>query len=426
MENEIRMTKLASCAGCGAKVGAGTLAKLLKGLPSVYDERLLVGYDTSDDACVYKISDDLVLVETLDFFPPIVDDPFMFGQIAAANAISDIYAMGAEPKLALNIMAVSPQMPDGAVREVLRGGYTKAAEAGVIISGGHTIRDTEPKYGLSVTGFAHPDRIRLNCTPHAGDVLILTKALGTGIISTANKADMVSKETYAKAVAQMAELNRAGSEIAGKYDVHSITDVTGFGLMGHTGEMANGGNVTAVIESANVPLLPEVLSLAEIGILPEGMYRNRNFAEPFSESAPNVTRAMMDVLFDPQTSGGLLLAVAEKDAPALLAELTDKVPHAGRDLRSARRRRKGALPRDEGKPQSLRLPVRRDADLRHDRDLPAEHPVLVGAARVFPRAALSADFRCAPTSPVGKDRKKAARAAHRFGRGHRGELDPPF
>ena len=221
-------------------------------------------------------------------------------------------------------------MPDEAVREVLRGGYTKAAEAGVIISGGHTIRDPEPKYGLSVTGFAHPDKIRLNCTPRAGDVLILTKALGTGIISTANKADMVSEETYAKAVAQMAELNRAGSEIAGKYDVHSITDVTGFGLMGHTGEMANGGNVTAVIESANVPLLPEVLSLAEIGILPEGMYRNRNFAEPFSESAPSVTRAMMDVLFDPQTSGGLLLAVAEKDAPALLAELTDKVPHAAR------------------------------------------------------------------------------------------------
>ena len=210
MENEIRMTKLASCAGCGAKVGAGTLAKLLKGLPSVYDERLLVGYDTSDDACVYKISDELVLVETLDFFPPIVDDPFMFGQIAAANAISDIYAMGAQPKLALNIMAVSPQMPDEAVREVLRGGYTKAAEAGVIISGGHTIRDPEPKYGLSVTGFAHPDKIRLNCTPRAGDVLILTKALGTGIISTANKADMVSEETYAKAVAQIGKLDITG------------------------------------------------------------------------------------------------------------------------------------------------------------------------------------------------------------------------
>ena len=165
MENEIRMTKLASCAGCGAKVGAGTLAKLLQGLPSVYDENLLVGYDTSDDACVYKISDDLVLVNTLDFFPPIVDDPFMFGQIAAANAISDVYAMGATPKLALNIMAVSPQMPDEAVREVLRGGYTKAAEAGVIISGGHTIRDPEPKYGLSVSGY-HVKAVSLGAYPH--------------------------------------------------------------------------------------------------------------------------------------------------------------------------------------------------------------------------------------------------------------------
>ena len=328
MENEIRMTKLASCAGCGAKVGAGTLAKLLKDLPTVYDENLLVGYDTSDDACVYKVSDDLVLVNTLDFFPPIVDDPFMFGQIAAANAISDVYAMGATPKLALNIMAVSPQMPDEAVREVLRGGYTKAAEAGVIISGGHTIRDPEPKYGLSVSGFARPEEIRLNCTPRAGDVLILTKALGTGIISSANKVDMVSREVYQKAVEQMATLNRAGCEIARKFEVHSITDVTGFGLMGHTSEMANGGGVTAVIDSAKVPLLPEVLSLAEMGILPEGMYRNRSFAEPFSQVGPGVSRALMDVLFDPQTSGGLLMAVAEKDADAMLAQLTDKVPHA--------------------------------------------------------------------------------------------------
>ena len=330
MENEIRMTKLASCAGCGAKVGAGTLAKLLQGLPTVRDENLLVGYDTSDDACVYKVSDELVIVETLDFFPPIVDDPFMFGQIAAANAISDIYAMGAVPKLALNIMAVSKEMSDEAVREVLRGGYTKAAEAGVMISGGHTIRDVEPKYGLSVTGFARPEEIRLNCTPRVGDVLILTKALGTGVISTANKVDMVSKETYARAVNQMAELNRVPAETARKYAVHSLTDVTGFGLMGHTSEMANGGALTAVIESSRVPMLPEVLSLAEMGILPEGMYRNRQFAEPFSEIAPGVSRAVQDILFDPQTSGGLLMAVDEKDADALLAELSDKVPAAAR------------------------------------------------------------------------------------------------
>ena len=171
--------------GCTAKLGAGVLSRVLEKLPrGEQDPSLLVGYDSRDDAAVYKISDDTAIVQTLDFFPPMVDDPYTFGQIAAANALSDIYAMGAQPRLALNIMAVSPQMPDEAVREVLRGGYTKAAEAGVIISGGHTIRDPEPKYGLSVTGFAHPDKIRLNCTPRAGDVLILTKALGTGILAS--------------------------------------------------------------------------------------------------------------------------------------------------------------------------------------------------------------------------------------------------
>jgi len=328
MENEIRMTKLAECAGCGAKVGAGTLSKLLQGLPLVQDENLLVGYDTSDDAAVYKISDELVAVQTLDFFPPIVDDPYMFGQIAACNAISDIYAMGATPKLALNIMEVSPQMTDEAVREVLRGGYEKAAEAGVIICGGHTIQSTEPKYGLSVTGFAHPSQIRLNCTPREGDVLLLTKPLGVGVISTANKVDMVSPETYAKAVKQMATLNRRGCEIAARYEVHSCTDVTGFGLMGHSCEMAMGGGVTAVIESGKVPLLPEVLDLANMGILPQGMYRNRNFAEPHTVAEAQVSRAVQDLLYDPQTSGGLLLAVAEKDAEALLRELEGQVPHA--------------------------------------------------------------------------------------------------
>ena len=317
--------------GCTAKLGAGVLSRILEKLPrGEKDPDLLVGYDSRDDAAVYRITDNIALVQTVDFFPPMVDDPYTFGQIAATNALSDVYAMGGEVKTALNLVCFPEDMDLNVLGEILLGGAEKVAEAGGSLAGGHSIADSGVKYGLSVTGFAHPDKIRLNCTPRAGDVLILTKALGTGIISTANKADMVSEETYAKAVAQMAELNRAGSEIAGKYDVHSITDVTGFGLMGHTGEMANGGNVPAVIESANVPLLPEVLSLAEIGILPEGMYRNRNFAEPFSESAPSVTRAMMDVLFDPQTSGGLLLAVAEKDAPALLAELTDKVPHAAR------------------------------------------------------------------------------------------------
>ena len=297
----------------------------------MFDPRLLVGYDSSDDACVYSVSDDVAVIETVDFFTPIVDDPYLFGQIAAANALSDVYAMGGVPKLAMNLLCVPSCLPLDTVRAILEGGHDKAVEAGCVIAGGHTIQDDEPKYGLCVTGFVHPQHILKNIGAQPGDVLVLTKALGVGVITTALKAALADDSARDAAYASMAALNaKAAQAVREVSRVHACTDVTGFGLMGHTGEMANGGNVTAVIESANVPLLPEVLSLAEIGILPEGMYRNRNFAEPFSESAPNVTRAMMDVLFDPQTSGGLLLAVAEKDAPALLAELTDKVPHAAR------------------------------------------------------------------------------------------------
>ena len=208
MQGDIKMSKLASCGGCGAKVGAGMLSQILQGIPTVKDENLLVGYDTSDDAAVYRVSDDLAIVQTLDFFPPIVDDPYMFGQIAAANAISDIYAMGATPKIALNIMTVTPQMYKEVIHEVLRGGYEKAYEAGVIIAGGHTINDQEPKYGLSVTGFARPDEIRMNCTPLEGDVLILTKPLGIGITTTANRAELAPPELYQRAVKQMATLNK--------------------------------------------------------------------------------------------------------------------------------------------------------------------------------------------------------------------------
>lgn len=328
MENEIRMTKLASCAGCGAKVGAGTLAKLLKGLPSVYDERLLVGYDTSDDACVYKISDELVLVETLDFFPPIVDDPFMFGQIAAANAISDVYAMGGEPRLALNVMCVSPQMDREAVHGVLRGGYEKAYEAGTIITGGHTIQDKEPKYGLAVSGFVHPGRILRNDRARPGDVLILTKALGIGVTTTAAKAGLADPDLYRQAVEQMRTLNKTARDIMVNFDVGSCTDVTGFGLLGHSLEMARGGGATVVIESGRVPFLPGVRALAEMGLLPEGMYRNRHFAESSTRVQGEVPLAIQDLLYDPQTSGGLLIAVAEQDAQELLTALKDRIPCA--------------------------------------------------------------------------------------------------
>lgn len=331
MKCDIKMTKLASCGGCGAKVGAGMLSQILQGIPTHRDPNLLVGYDTSDDASVYKISDDLVLVQTLDFFPPIVDDPFMFGQIAAANSISDIYAMGATPKLAMNIMTVRPDMSKEVIHEILRGGYDKAYEAGVIITGGHTINDVEPKYGLSVSGFARPEEVQMNSTAREGDVLILTKPLGIGIITTANKAELAAPALYERAVHQMATLNKAACEIARKYTVHSMTDVTGFALMGHATEMARGGDTTIVLESGNVPVLPGVMELAEMGLIPEGAYRNRHFAEPSAFAEEQVSVAMQDILYDPQTSGGLLIAVRQEDAPQLLRELQDckDVPGAG-------------------------------------------------------------------------------------------------
>ena len=325
--SEIKMTKLAECAGCGAKVGAGMLAALLGDIPTIKDENLLVGFDTSDDAAIYQVSEDLALVQTLDFFPPIVDDPFTFGQIAAANAISDIYAMGGEPKIALNILCIPKDLPNEAVHAILSGGYSKAAEAGVIIAGGHSIHDKEPKYGLSVTGFIHPKKILCNNAAREGDVLILTKALGTGILNTAQKAEMLEPEQYAPVVAQMATLNKAARDIMMKYDVHSCTDVTGFSLMGHSLEMTK-GKVTAVIDSSAVPILEGAVDFAMMGLCPEGMYRNRHYAEAHVKVMPGVSREIMDVLFDPQTSGGLLIAVSETDAAMMLEEMRSNVPAA--------------------------------------------------------------------------------------------------
>lgn len=328
MSSDIKMTKLAKCAGCGAKVGAGTLSKLLGGLPVHRDERLLVGYDTSDDASVYRITDDLVLVQTLDFFPPIVDDPYTFGQIAAANALSDIFAMGAEAKLAMNILCISPQMDDEAVHELLRGGYEKVYEAGAIITGGHTIQGEEPKYGLSVSGFAHPEHFLKNCSACPGDMLILTKPLGIGIITTAAKADLASPEVYQQAVKNMCTLNKTARDIMMHFSVHSCTDVTGFGLLGHVCEMAEGSNATIELYWEHIPCLPGVYELAQMGILPEGMYRNRKFAQSRVCADQEIDLAMQDILYDPQTSGGLLIAVDQKDAQHLLHALQDCIPCA--------------------------------------------------------------------------------------------------
>ena len=329
MENEIKLTKLANCAGCGAKVGAGVLAQLLEGIQVHSDPNLLVGFDKSDDASVYKLSEELALVQTVDFFPPIADDPYTFGAIAAANALSDVYAMGGEPKLALNIMAIPKKMPKEAVHELLRGGYDKVYEAGALITGGHSILDEEPKYGLAVTGFVHPEKLLSNSGAQPGDVLFLTKPIGIGILTTAAKVDMVSEETYAKALQQMMTLNKSARDVIVNYRVHACTDVTGFGLLGHACEMAQGSDVELQLRVDQIDLIPEALELATIGILPEGMYRNRDFAESFVD-AGRVSLAKQDMLYDPQTSGGLLIAVHPEDADAMYADLKNAVLSAQR------------------------------------------------------------------------------------------------
>lgn len=328
METEVKLTKLAKCAGCGAKVGAGTLASLLKDIKIHTDERLLVGFDKSDDASVYMINDETALVQTVDFFPPIVDEPFLFGQIAAANALSDVYAMGAEPRLALNIMCLPENMGRKTVQEILRGGYSKAYEAGVIITGGHTIHTSEPVYGLAVSGFCHPKQVLTNSGAKAGDVLILTKPLGVGIVMTAAKAELADGSLVKKVTGQMSELNKAARDVMVKYPVHSCTDVTGFGLIGHSFEMAQGSGVSIHIMAKEVPYHKEALELAEMGLIPAGAYRNREYAETGVTASDKVSRAELDILYDPQTSGGLLFAIPEKEAQDCLAELRESIPVA--------------------------------------------------------------------------------------------------
>ena len=327
MNNEIKLTKLANCAGCGAKVGAGVLSQLLEGIRVHSDPNLLVGFDKSDDASVYRISDELALVQTVDFFPPIADDPYTFGAIAATNALSDVYAMGGEPKLALNIMAVPADMPKEVVHEILRGGYDKVYEAGALITGGHSILDPEPKYGLAVTGFVHPDRVLTNSGAKPGDVLLFTKPIGIGILTTAAKAELADASTMAKALRLMTTLNKSARDAMVKYRVHACTDVTGFGLLGHTCEMAQGSDVQITLRTGDMDLIGESLEFARMGLLPEGMYRNRQFAEKYVDGGA-VELAVQDMLYDPQTSGGLLIAVDPDDAPALFAELQSCVPSA--------------------------------------------------------------------------------------------------
>ena len=330
METQAKLTKLATCAGCGAKMGAGTLAKMLEGFKTHADPRLMVGYDKSDDASVYRISEDLALIQTTDFFPPIVDDPYLYGKIAATNALSDVYAMGGEPKLALNILCAAESMEDKTIREILRGGYDAVYDAGAIITGGHTIKGAEPIYGLAVSGFVHPDKVLTNSNARPGDVLILTKPLGVGILTTAAKAEMADEKVMARIYRQMATLNKAARDIMVNYPVHSCTDVTGFGLLGHSYEMAQGSGCTLHIESDRVPYHPEALELADMGLIPAGAYRNRDYAQPGVKVCAEIPLALQDIFYDPQTSGGLLIALPAEAAGACLAEMQACIPQAAR------------------------------------------------------------------------------------------------
>ena len=295
----------------------------MSGLPRTADPNLLVGFDESDDAAVYRVSDDIAMVQTVDFFPPVVDDPYTFGQIAAANALSDVYAMGGVPKLAMNLLAFPSCLPLEAVGEILAGGASKVAEAGAVIAGGHSIEDPEPKYGLCVTGLVHPDRVLTNSGAKEGDILVLTKPLGTGILTTAAKAELLEERDYREMVAVMTALNRAAAEAAVPLRPNACTDITGFGLMGHAKELAEGSGLTVELWPSRVPILPKALELARDGIIPAGAYRNLDFAGPEVETAGEFPQEVLDCLYDPQTAGGLLVSIPEDRAEELLRRLAD-------------------------------------------------------------------------------------------------------
>lgn len=309
--------------GCTAKLGAGVLSKVLGMLPKgSVDENLLIGYDSKDDAAVYKVSDDVAIVQTLDFFPPMVDDPYIFGQIAATNALSDVFAMGGEVKTALNIVCFPEDMDLNILGKILQGGAEKVIEAGGTLAGGHSIADDGVKYGLSVTGIVHPDKIYANNRAEAGDVLVLTKKLGVGIICTANRIGEASEESMAEAVASMTMLNKTAAEISRTFRVHACTDITGFGFLGHLHEMLDGKHSCQVFAN-QMPVMQNVLEYADEFYLTAAAQKNRNHVEQYVQFE-NIPFAMEEVLFDPQTSGGLLLAVHPADAEVMLLEMQEK------------------------------------------------------------------------------------------------------
>lgn len=315
-----KKTIFCSSGGCTAKLGAKVLDKILGKLPKFSDENLLVGFNSHDDASVYKITDDLAMIQTLDFFPPMVNDPYVFGQIAATNAVSDVYAMGGEVKTAQNIVCFPETEDLNILGEIMAGGAEKVREAGGVLSGGHSINDSSIKYGLAVTGIVSTKQFYQNNTVQAGDDLLLTKPLGVGIVMAANSVQETSQNALAKAIKSMTTLNKYAAEFMKKYDVHACTDVTGFGFAGHLTEMLD-GKYSAQIKVNNLPIIEEALDYADKFLITSAGQRNRNFVGENIIFAPQISFAQQEIIFDAQTSGGLLISVNPKDSKHLLADL---------------------------------------------------------------------------------------------------------
>jgi len=322
MVDKIKLTQYSKTSGCAAKMSPQALSRVLHQVDfRSGDERLLVGLDKSDDAIAYQFSDDKILIQSVDFFTPIVDDPYLFGQIAATNALSDIYAMGGRPLLAMNVVAFRTCLGEKVLAEILQGGADKVAEAGAIIAGGHTIQDDEPKYGLSVTGVIEEGKLLTNSEAQVGDLLILTKPLGMGVVSTAIKGGLITNIKDHPAVKAMRTLNNKAVAPMQEIGVNACTDVTGFGLLGHLWEMAKGSDVEMEVFASELPIFADALEYAEMGMIPEGAYSNRDYLEGKIEFATGIEQNIADILFDPQTSGGLLISVSEDKAADLLIEL---------------------------------------------------------------------------------------------------------
>ncbi len=317
----VRLTKLAKRAGCAAKHPPGFLLPLLGLLPPITDPKVIVGSATADDAAVYQLTEEIALVLTTDFFTPIVDDPHDFGRVAATNALSDVYAMGGTPTTALSIVGFPDGLPSEILGQILAGASEVASQAGIAIVGGHTIKSEEPIFGLAVVGTIHPQRVLSNAGAQVGDVLILTKPIGLGIISTAAKNDQDTLNAMPEAIRIMTQLNRKAAEVLTRHTVHALTDITGFGLLGHLRNMTSASHVNAHIFADRVPILPAAITYVQQGIAPGGTRANRKFLADWVEYAANITENMQLLLCDAQTSGGLLAAVPESIAPIILDEL---------------------------------------------------------------------------------------------------------